>query len=241
MEKARVLVVDDDEALAEHIAGILGRHFAVVVTACGGAEGLRSAIAEKPDLIVTDVQMPDVSGVELLQRLKDAKVETRVIFCTGYEKNLRDTVRFMKMGVCDVVHKPFEPEEIIFAAKRSLALDSPLSLYQTEPWTILEKAMAENFELDRKFTAATIERLKVSKELKKLEKRAVFEGVVARLVYLAAGAGLTVLLYRLNMIERGTALYVLPLLLFVLLSLPIDQIKTFIAKWRKVEGRATFK
>ncbi len=72
---------------------------------------------------------------------------------------------------------------------------------------------------------------------KTLDTRRTVETVITRAALLALGTALTVLLFRLNMIDRGLAVYVLPLVLFILLSLPLDQIKTMAAKWKKPRAK----
>lgn len=258
MKKARILVVDDNENVATLMAYILEQlsNFEVV-SASGGAEALDLIFSQGFELVITDVDMPDVNGTELVAKLKSAKVKTRVIFVTGEYVDLHDTVEFVKLGVCDVLHKPFNPIDLIASARRALALEDPLSsLYASEPSSMLKQAISENLALTAKVTAqekrnkeldATVLRLRgdirgLELEAQSASRKQFFtEIVLTRLLYLAAVAGLTILFYRYGMIERGTLLYAFPAILFVLLSLPLDRIKGFIAKMKKAEGRATFK
>jgi two-component system chemotaxis response regulator CheY len=245
MKKARILVVDDNKTVATLLVDILEQlsNFEVV-SASGGAEALDLIFSQGFDLVITDVNMPDVSGTELVAKLKSAKVKTRVIFITGEYLDLHDTVEFVKLGVCDVLHKPFKnPIDLIASTRRALALEDPLSsLYASEPSSMLKQAISENLALTVKVKAQekTIQSLK-SEAGGASRKQFFTEIVLTRLLYLATVAGLTILFYRYGMIERGTLLYAFPAILFVLLSLPLDRIKGFIAKMKKAEGRATFK
>ena len=106
MKPVQILVVDDEENVVELMRHILKEANFDVICAYGGTEGIRYTIDNHPDLVISDVMMPDVDGIEFLTKLKEKNIRTRFIFMTAVYTSLRDTVRFIKLGACDVIHKP---------------------------------------------------------------------------------------------------------------------------------------
>lgn len=236
MKRPRILVVDDQAAIRELLVDVLSVAGFDVTTAKGGAQGIQRALKDRPDVVISDVCMPDVDGVEFLTKLKEAKVGTRFIFVTGVYTDLRDTVKFVKLGACDVIHKPFDTENLVSAVNRALALESALSLNVSDPAPLIKKVLAEADSIHLE-----LERLGEAREEFRKAKMAVqWQVVFIRLLYLLASGAATVVFYRLHVISSDAQLFALPVILFILLSLPFDRIKTLIAKLRKTEGKATF-
>lgn len=174
--------------------------------------------------------MPDVDGIEFLTKLKENKIRTRFVFITGVRTSLHDTVNFIKLGACDVIHKPINSTELVSRLKRALALDSALSLHVSNPAPLVANALAEAEALEQR-----------ESRLQQKETEQQWRTVIIRLIYFVLAATITVLFYRLDIIRGTLSPLALLALFFVLLSLPFDRIKTFIARLRGAEGRATFK
>lgn len=272
MNNARILVVDDDPVVVDALSTILAKENFEVVGAKGGAEGLRLALETKFDLIISDMQMPDVNGMELLTQLKQAKVRTRFIFLTAFATALRDTVNFVKLGACDVLHKPIQVPDFMFSVNRALVLESPFIL-ATPPSDLMDEALEatrevarakaqlrkEHEELAEQMQKDKVEfenRLRAERsglrkqeeelrnertELAALRAKTRLRAVLNPLIFLTAASLATLGFYRVGMITAGNAMIALPIVLFILLSLPFDRIKTFVAKTKKGEGRAVFK
>lgn len=111
----RILVVDDEPCtcyslkLALKIAGY------EVDTARDGREALRMIIQAKPpsfDLIVTDIQMANMGGLELIEWLRTVEVPTPVLIITGYGDK-KTVMELTKKGLLDFIDKPFEPEALV--------------------------------------------------------------------------------------------------------------------------------
>ena len=236
MTKPRILLVDDDAEILRIFLNYLRMHNFDAVGAGGGAEGIRLALENKFDLIISDMVMPDVDGVEFLTKLKEGKVQTRFIFLTGEATDLRSTVKFVKLGACDVIHKPIDRHTFISTIDRALALESPLALRATEQSQLMKNLLAEAERIEHERGKLLQEQTNVAK----LKRSAQLRVVGVKLVFLAAATLATILFYRLGMIPSGTPMFALPVLLFILLSLPLERIKTLFAKTKKGEGGATF-
>lgn len=118
---ARILVVDDDEAVREMASSVLGARGHVVETAPDGEEGLRKALAQPPSLIVTDVRMPGMDGWALARRLRaDPRTAlVPVVFLTALNTS-EDRLLGFRLGADDYLPKPMTPEELCLRVEKSL-------------------------------------------------------------------------------------------------------------------------
>jgi two-component system, OmpR family, response regulator len=108
----QVLVVDDEPNIRELVEVALKFHGCSVATAASGKEAIRQADADKPDLIVLDVMLPDMDGFEVCRRLRAAGNEVPVIFLTARDTS-SDTVTGLAIGGDDYVTKPFSVEALV--------------------------------------------------------------------------------------------------------------------------------
>ena len=116
-ESAVVHVIDDDEAVRQSLAFLLRAHAIEVATYESGGVFLGVAPNLKSGCVITDVRMPEISGIDLLRRLKELKVFLPVIVITGHG-DVPLAVEAMKFGAADFLEKPFD-DEILLAAVRS--------------------------------------------------------------------------------------------------------------------------
>lgn len=114
----RVLVVDDEENLRLVLRTLLRRHGYEVETAPTGEEALALVDSFGPDVVLTDVRMPKMGGLDLLTTLKAKGNEATVIVMSAYG-NMDMAVEAMKAGAYDYVQKPFKPDEVVLALKKA--------------------------------------------------------------------------------------------------------------------------
>jgi two-component system, LuxR family, response regulator FixJ len=117
-----VHVIDDDDAARESLEFLLRSANFEVTTYDSGAAFLRSLPQAPFGCIVTDVRMPDLTGIELLRRLKDLNVKMPVIVMTGHG-DVPIAVEAMKLGAADFFEKPFDGDMMV-AALRSVFTES---------------------------------------------------------------------------------------------------------------------
>ncbi|MFT3698084.1 MAG: sigma-54 dependent transcriptional regulator [Kofleriaceae bacterium] len=115
----RLLVVDDDVASCRLVAAIGRTESLDVQMAHDGAAGLAKYREWKPDLILLDVQMPEMDGLEMLRQVRITDTDTPVVMLTA-ERDLRTAVRATQLGAFDYLSKPVDHEELILALKRAL-------------------------------------------------------------------------------------------------------------------------
>lgn len=116
---ARILVVDDEEIVIKSCLRILGGGDYEVETARGGREALRKVETSSYDVMILDIMMPDMGGLEVLRRTKEIHPDLYVIMVTGLPQNAT-VVEAKKLGACDYIAKPFEPDELKLIVRRAL-------------------------------------------------------------------------------------------------------------------------
>ncbi len=120
LKGTRVLVVDDDAGVCGAIASAVQQEGAAVSTAASGEEALKLAGDSRFHLMITDVRMPGMDGIELMQRLKEANQEMETIIITGFG-DVPLAVKAIKDGAYDFITKPFtHVSQIVKSAERAI-------------------------------------------------------------------------------------------------------------------------
>lgn len=117
--KIRILVVDDELSMREFLSILLEREGYEVCVAASAEEALRLMETALFDLVLSDVNMPGLSGIELLGRIKQLAPETAVLMLTAFSA-AEQAVEAMKLGAYDYIGKPFKNEEIKQLVKNAL-------------------------------------------------------------------------------------------------------------------------
>lgn len=115
----RILVVDDDRAVRTALRVNLSRHGLDVTLADRVQSALKHLREQGCDLVLTDVRMPDHTGLELLARMRESWPDVPVIIMTGYG-SVTDAVEAMKLGAADYLIKPVERDELLVVVERAL-------------------------------------------------------------------------------------------------------------------------
>ncbi|HEX3939227.1 MAG TPA: response regulator FixJ [Xanthobacteraceae bacterium] len=118
-EKRLVHVIDDDEGLRESLAFLL-RSAGITVKSFSSAAAFLDTLPDAElSCIITDVRMPDISGIDLLRRLKEIKIAAPVIVITGHG-DVALAVEAMKIGAVDFLEKPFDDEMLLSSVEAAL-------------------------------------------------------------------------------------------------------------------------
>ncbi|MBJ6724088.1 sigma-54-dependent transcriptional regulator [Geomesophilobacter sediminis] len=117
--QTRILVVDDELSMREFLAILLEGEGYLVEQAENAGEALLHLEREPYDLVVSDVQMPGLSGIQLLGRIKEIAPETAVLLITAYT-TAEQAVEAMKLGAYDYIGKPFKVEEVKVLVRKAL-------------------------------------------------------------------------------------------------------------------------
>jgi DNA-binding NtrC family response regulator len=117
-EKQKVLIVDDETPFRSAMRRLLEKRYAVVEAATGSI-GLQAAQHEDPDLILLDIGLPDISGLELLPRFKELRPSPTVVMITAFE-HVKDVVSAIKQGAFDYLVKPVDLDEFELTIQNAL-------------------------------------------------------------------------------------------------------------------------
>ncbi|MEM8503364.1 MAG: response regulator [Cyanobacteria bacterium P01_D01_bin.1] len=161
-EGSQILVVDDNPDLRAYVSSVLNRQGYQVRTAEQGAAGLEMATTHEPDLIITDLMMPGVNGLEMIERIrKDVALQGTPIILLTAKVDSETRLEGMEQGADAYLSKPFNDRELLAEVRNLLALKSnerkvaELNQYLTEsvlqrflPPSMVQKASEGNLRLD---------------------------------------------------------------------------------------------
>ncbi|MDD3937318.1 sigma-54 dependent transcriptional regulator [Rhodoferax sp.] len=116
---AKILIVDDEEIVIRSCRRILGDSMLVVDSANDGQDALRKVDETEYDLMILDIMMPGIDGLEVLQHVKERHPTVDVIMMTGLSE-IQTAVKAMKLGAFDYLSKPFDPDELKLVVDRAL-------------------------------------------------------------------------------------------------------------------------
>ena len=119
MASERILIVDDEDGMRRLLSRVLTREGYDTVAVGSGAEALRLVANERFDLVVTDIKMPEMDGLQLLEELKEYEPSLLVIVITAYG-TIENAVQALRSGAYDYIAKPFENDEIRLTVAKAL-------------------------------------------------------------------------------------------------------------------------
>ena len=114
-----VLIVDDEEGIRESLSGVLEDEGYRVVTAGTGEDALKMMQEQSPDLVILDVWLPNMDGIQALQEIKASKTDIPVIMISGHG-TIEVALKATRMGAYDFLEKPLSLERVILSTKRAL-------------------------------------------------------------------------------------------------------------------------
>ena len=122
-DKVRILVIEDETKLADVIADSLRKEKYIVDIANDGEEGLYSVMSNSYNLVILDVMLPYVNGFDILKKIRDKKIDTKVIMLTA-KSELDDKLNGLENGANDYMTKPFHIKELIARVNIQLRKDN---------------------------------------------------------------------------------------------------------------------
>src|SRR5688572_22860495 len=157
-DRPRVLVVDDEKFIRDIIADFLGMEGYIVRTAEDGSSAVSELSRARYDMVISDLKMPKMGGLELLKEVSKAHPDTLTVIMTGFG-TVETAIDAMKRGAYDYILKPFKVEEIVHIVQRGLEkrrlsaenmrLREALSLYK------VSEAIAASLSLDEVMATVT--------------------------------------------------------------------------------------
>ena len=117
--KAHILIVDDDPRITDLLRRVLAYEGYSIASAASGSEALNRSLERPPDLVVLDIMLPGLDGLEVAQRLRAAGDNVPILMLTARD-TVADRVKGLETGADDYLVKPFAPEELVARVKALL-------------------------------------------------------------------------------------------------------------------------
>jgi len=117
-EKHKILIVDDEASFRSALCRLLEKQY-IVIEARTGEKALELAYREEPDLVLLDIGLPDISGLEILPRFKELRPSPTVVMITAYE-HVKDIVAAIRLGAFDYLVKPVDLDEFEMTVRKAL-------------------------------------------------------------------------------------------------------------------------
>ena len=114
-----ILIVDDEPSILQSLGGLLSDEGFEIITASNGYEALKIIDRESPDLVLLDIWMPGIDGIETLKEIKKDNPYIQVIIITGHG-NIETAVKATKLGAFDLIEKPLSIDRVIVSINNAL-------------------------------------------------------------------------------------------------------------------------
>lgn len=116
----KILVIDDEQIVRISCERTLGGEGFEVKSASNGKEGIELLEKEQFNLVLLDLKMPDLDGIEILKMIKEKWPETKIIMITGYS-TVETAVKTLKLGAFNYLEKPFTPDILLETTRDALS------------------------------------------------------------------------------------------------------------------------
>ena len=152
----KILVIDDEQDIREGCERILSRMDCEVVTASDGTKGLKILEAGDISIVLSDIKMPGISGLEVLSTITEKYESVMVIMITGFS-TVETAIEAMKKGAYDFISKPFSPDQLRIVVKR--AIEKIYLRRESKALKLEQQKNLADLETEQSRTRAIIENL----------------------------------------------------------------------------------
>ncbi len=178
-----IYLVEDDVSQRESIESILN-FIGYNISSFSNANAFLKNKIQRPGVLVTDMQMPDISGIELQEQLIQLNIDIPIIFISG-EASISQSIKAMQQGAIDFLVKPFDADQLIQVVKKACGLDAKkiylkelletLSPRELEVYKLLNEGLNNNELIDKlKLSLPTVKQYK-SEVMRKLKIKTLSE------------------------------------------------------------------
>ncbi|MBU2430902.1 MAG: response regulator, partial [Proteobacteria bacterium] len=120
MSPNKILIVDDEEIIVRLLSISLRSDGYETLSAYNGEQGFEIFKSQSPDIVITDIKMPGMDGLELLKKIKETDTDSEVIIVTGHG-DIDSTITALQYGASDFINKPVRDESLAIALERAKA------------------------------------------------------------------------------------------------------------------------
>ena len=236
-KRKKILIIDDDVYMTAPLSQFLGENEFSVKVSHTGIDGIKDAQKMSPDVILLDIGLPDMTGGEVFDEIKERQIESRVIMFSGRD-DVDSIIKFMRAGASDYITKPILGEELIWKLDRAIELGISIDQEKAidELRTENSRLKTENNNLQNKLKTERTKIENLNKKSSATGERSQFLSFAIRTFYIILSSVITWIFFQSGLIKDVKLLFLLPLLLFLLLLFPIDRIRKFTAKYSSSEA-----
>ena len=174
---ANILVVDDTEAICKALRDVLTVAGYTVRTAPSGERALQILETAQMDLVITDLKMSGISGIQLLKRIKDKSPNTPVVILSGFG-DMDSAIEAMRAGVADYLKKPFSVNEVLQVVTREVSKSKQAVIPEATALPSMGTAEAVAQQLPRKFNFSARDTARIDAVLSSLRAQTTAESVL---------------------------------------------------------------
>lgn len=116
----KLLYVEDEEDIREELEDFFSFRFKEVLVAKNGEEGLKMYREHRPDIVVTDVMMPKMNGLDMIKAIREEFGDIPVVVMTAFRKSDTNMEMIQEIGVYNIISKPADPYKVIDVIKKAL-------------------------------------------------------------------------------------------------------------------------
>ena len=150
-KKGIIVVVDDEFSIREILSDVLGNEGFTIYTAENGIDALKIIRESSPDLVITDMKMPKMGGMELLYQINSQRTKVTTIMMTGFA-TVETAVEAIKKGAYDYIMKPFQFADLLriieHALEKQRLIRENLELKETMALYDISRAISSHLELE---------------------------------------------------------------------------------------------
>ena len=121
MDNLKIIILDDDSLIRKTLTKLLEKENHKIYNAENGYEAIDIVNKNVIDIVITDIQMPEIDGLKTIEEIKKISPNTKFVVITGYS-NDSTPIKAIRLGVNDYIYKPFELEEFIYCIKRNQSI-----------------------------------------------------------------------------------------------------------------------
>lgn len=193
-ESERILIVDDEPIVGESFRKLFDEEEYEIDIALGGKEAIEKVRGHDYDLVITDLRMPDLDGISMLEQIRGEQPDAALLMITGYA-SVDTATQAMKLGAFDYIEKPFTPEEIRAAVQKALKQKRFLDRKDEQMLDALSKTELKTTGFDDRTPAAVADTVTRMVGVQKVRLPLFNLGVLGILagVYIGFGAALATL------------------------------------------------
>ena len=259
----KILLIEDELDIANMILIYLKECGYQMFHSTWGATGLRVAEAEKPDLILLDILLPDMDGWEVLDEIKKRQIPTRIIMLTQIE-GVANIIRFIRAGACDYVNKPFDIQNLRMRIERALEMENTINtnfmnvfppevqklILELEQHKTLsgksskvlksveyQNLLNEKEILNKLLKSEQRKEKELKSRLSEYEHKRQIQNFGFRIFYIVLSTLITWLFFQSKLITDTKLLFLFPIVLFFLLVFPIERIRSISARHSATEAQ----